>query len=83
MAAAPEDMVTGRKSGLQRALTHWPLNVFLILMGLFWMTPTFGLFITSFREGSDSAATGWWNVFTEHASSPSSRTRTCCPMKAW
>lgn len=65
MAATPEDMVTGRDSRLKRALSHWPLNVFLILMALFWMTPTFGLFITSFREAGDSAATGWWTVFSE------------------
>ena len=65
MAATPEDMVTGRKSRLKRALSHWPLNVFLILMALFWMTPTFGLFVTSFREAGDSAATGWWTVFSE------------------
>lgn len=65
MAATPDDMVTGRKSRLRRALAHGPLNVFLILVALFWMTPTFGLFITSFRKASDSATSGWWTVFSE------------------
>ena len=65
MAATPEEMVTGRKSPLRRALAHWPLNVFLILVALFWMTPTFGLFVTSFRTAADSASSGWWTVFTE------------------
>ena len=65
MAATPEEMVTGRKSPLRRALAHWPLNVFLILVALFWMTPTFGLFVTSFRTAADSASSGWWTVFSE------------------
>ena len=65
MAAVPDEMVTGRRSRLRRALAHGPLNVFLILVALFWMTPTFGLFITSFRTAADSASSGWWTVFSE------------------
>ncbi len=65
MAVAADDIVTGRKSRVRRLLSHGPLNVFLILMALFWMTPTIGLLITSFRTAAESASTGWWTVFTE------------------
>jgi alpha-glucoside transport system permease protein len=65
MTATPEDMVVGRQSRLKRALSHWPVNIFLILMGLFWMTPTFGLFISSFRRAEDSTQSGWWTVLSE------------------
>lgn len=65
MAAVPDEMVQGRKPAWRRALTHGPLNVFLIVMGLFWITPTFGLFVTSFRTAGDSAESGWWAVFSE------------------
>jgi alpha-glucoside transport system permease protein len=65
MAATPDDMVVGRQGRLKRALSHWPVNIFLILMGLFWMTPTFGLFISSFRRAEDSTQSGWWTVLSE------------------
>ncbi len=65
MAVAADDIVTGRKSRVRRLVSHGPLNVFLILMALFWMTPTIGLLITSFRTAAESASTGWWTVFTE------------------
>jgi len=65
VAVAADDIVTGRKGRLSRALSHGPLNIFLILMALFWLTPTLGLFITSFRTAAESASTGWWAVFSE------------------
>lgn len=45
--------------------TKGPLHIFLILMALFWMTPTFGLLITSFRSPAESSSSGWWSVFSE------------------
>lgn len=35
------------------------------IIAIFWSIPTFGLFVTSFRPGSDSSSTGWWTVFTD------------------
>jgi alpha-glucoside transport system permease protein len=46
-------------------LTRSPLHIFLVLLALFWLTPTFGLLVTSFRPAADIAQTGWWTVFTE------------------
>lgn len=65
MAIATEELPGRRSSRLSRMLSKGPLNVFLILMALFWMTPTFGLLITSFRRAADSAQSGWWTVFSE------------------
>ncbi|MER5973860.1 carbohydrate ABC transporter permease [Streptomyces sp. NPDC002055] len=38
-------------------------QVLLILVALFWLMPTLGLLISSLREGSDIAGSGWWTVF--------------------
>lgn len=65
MAVAMETVGDRPKGPLRRALSRGPLNIFLIVIALFWMTPTFGLFVTSFRTAADSAESGWWNVFSE------------------
>ncbi|MDQ3646489.1 MAG: carbohydrate ABC transporter permease [Actinomycetota bacterium] len=54
-----------RSSRFSRLAARGPLHLFLVLMGLFWMTPTFGLLITSFRSPPDIADSGWWTVFTK------------------
>ena len=43
------------------------MRVFLIVVALFWLVPTFGLLVSSLRNPADIAATGWWKVFTEPA----------------
>jgi alpha-glucoside transport system permease protein len=63
--AAKTEPVAAR---LGRGLTRGPLNVFLILVGLFWLVPSFGLLISSFREPADYAESGWWTVLSEPAS---------------
>ncbi|MEV6316706.1 carbohydrate ABC transporter permease [Streptomyces sp. NPDC051776] len=40
------------------------LQVFLILVALFWLMPTMGLLISSLRDPTDIATSGWWEVFT-------------------
>ncbi|MFE7134374.1 carbohydrate ABC transporter permease [Streptomyces sp. NPDC057638] len=42
-------------------------RVFLIVVGLFWLMPTFGLLVSSLRDPADIAASGWWEVFTAPA----------------
>ncbi|MFN2388781.1 MAG: carbohydrate ABC transporter permease [Actinomycetota bacterium] len=54
-----------RSSRLSRMVARGPLHLFLLLMTLFWITPTFGLLVTSFRPAPDIAASGWWTVFSE------------------
>jgi ABC-type glycerol-3-phosphate transport system permease component len=40
------------------------MRVFLIIVALIWLVPTFGLLVSSFREPTDIATSGWWKVFT-------------------
>ncbi|WP_221359321.1 carbohydrate ABC transporter permease [Streptomyces beigongshangae] len=41
------------------------MRVFLILVALLWVTPTVGLLASSFRDPTDIADSGWWDVFTK------------------
>jgi alpha-glucoside transport system permease protein len=43
------------------------VQVFLVVVGLFWLVPTVGLLLSSLRSPEDMAADGWWNVFSEPA----------------
>lgn len=62
--AAKSEPIAAR---LSRGFSRGPLNVFLILVGLFWLVPSFGLLISSFREPADYAESGWWTVLSEPA----------------
>ncbi|MEU1313002.1 carbohydrate ABC transporter permease [Streptomyces cinnamoneus] len=39
----------------------------LIVVGLFWLMPTVGLLLSSLRDKSDIASSGWWQVFSHPA----------------
>ncbi len=56
--AAPE---TGRTRPRRRGKLF--SNLALLLLCLFWLLPTFGLLISSFREEDLVKTTGWWTVF--------------------
>lgn len=43
------------------------MRFFLIAVGLFWLTPTVGLLLSSLRDKSDIAGSGWWKVFAHPA----------------
>lgn len=51
----------------QKRLTSKGATIAAVAIAFFWTIPTFGLFITSFRPGSDTQSTGWWTVFTDPA----------------
>jgi alpha-glucoside transport system permease protein len=40
------------------------VNALLVFIALFWLIPSIGLFITSFRTAGDSASSGWWTALT-------------------
>ena len=69
MAAHTEDIAGLRPqttSGrISHALAKGPLHIFLILIGLFWLTPTIGLLITSFRTAAANGESGWWQALTK------------------
>ncbi|MGK5731585.1 carbohydrate ABC transporter permease [Streptomyces sp. URMC 124] len=43
------------------------MRVFLVAVGLLWLTPTVGLLLSSLRDKRDIAASGWWEVFSHPA----------------
>lgn len=59
------------RSGFQTSFATWlkrfiqkiPLHVVLIALALLWMTPAFGLLVSSFRDASAVANSGWWTAF--------------------
>jgi alpha-glucoside transport system permease protein len=48
-----------------RFVAKTPVHVFLLIVGLLWLVPTFGLFMISIFDPGLSATEGWWNVFSD------------------
>ncbi|HEY9477674.1 MAG TPA: carbohydrate ABC transporter permease [Microbacteriaceae bacterium] len=40
------------------------VNIVLILVAVFWLVPTIGLFFSSLRSSTDNSESGWWTVFS-------------------
>jgi alpha-glucoside transport system permease protein len=66
MSAVAMDQPRSESTGarIARAFTHGPLNVFLIVIGLAWLVPTIGLFLTSLLSPGDFVTNGWWRIFS-------------------
>ncbi|ADG87591.1 sugar ABC transporter permease [Thermobispora bispora] len=43
------------------------VQVFMVLVAIFWLVPTLGLLVVSLRAEEDNNASGWWTVFTKPA----------------
>jgi alpha-glucoside transport system permease protein len=43
------------------------VNIVLIIVAVFWLVPTIGLFLASLRSSTDNSESGWWTVFTRPA----------------
>ncbi|PWH11948.1 MAG: carbohydrate ABC transporter permease [Anaerolineae bacterium] len=50
-----------------KRISSFLVNLVLILISLAWLTPVFGVFVTSFRTSEDIFKTGWWTVFPHRA----------------
>ena len=48
-----------------RFVAKTPVHIFLLVVGLLWLVPTFGLFMISIFDPALSATEGWWNVFSD------------------
>jgi len=48
---------------LRRTVSRIPLHLVILFFVGIWFIPTLGLLITSFRDPSNIANTGWWTVF--------------------
>ena len=48
-----------------RTVGKAPVHVFLVLVGLFWLVPTFGLFLTSLLPSGEINERPWWDVIAQ------------------
>jgi alpha-glucoside transport system permease protein len=60
--ARPPDSIAAK---IGRAVTHAPVHLALAFIGVLWLVPTIGLFLTSLMEPDVIGTTGWWKVFSE------------------
>ena len=54
-----------RAARILRALGKAPIHILLVFVGLLWLVPTLGLFMTSLFTPTDVNQVGWWKIFTE------------------
>ena len=57
----------GFAARIASAASHGVVNLVLVIVAVFWLVPTLGLLLTSFRSGGDNASSGWWTVLTKPA----------------
>ena len=57
----PSETVAAR---ILRFLAKAPLNLLLIVIAVFWLVPTIGLFFTSLMSANDFASIGWWKLIS-------------------
>jgi alpha-glucoside transport system permease protein len=62
--AAPVERDTFARKIL-RFIARAPVHLVLLVVGILWLVPTFGLFITSLLTPGDFNQEGWWQVFSE------------------
>ena len=60
----PAEKAEPMSSRIVRFLTRTPVYIVLALIGLLWLVPTLGLFVTSLLEPAEIGTTGWWEVIT-------------------
>jgi alpha-glucoside transport system permease protein len=65
-ATARPPVETGASKGrFGRFLASTPVHILLIVVGLLWLVPTIGLFLTSLLSAEDYLEGGWWQIFSE------------------
>ena len=55
----------GTRSRFLRRLGRSPVHILLVVLGVLWLVPTIGLFLTSLLSAEDYLEGGWWQVFSE------------------
>ena len=55
----------GAAPRILRVLGKAPVNMLLVVVGLLWLVPTLGLFLTSLLTPADFNERGWWQVFSK------------------
>ncbi|MEW2297786.1 carbohydrate ABC transporter permease [Streptomyces sp. NPDC006743] len=51
-------------NAVRRGLGNGLVQAFLVVIGLIWLTPLAGLFVSSMRSSEDTAKGGWWTALT-------------------
>jgi alpha-glucoside transport system permease protein len=67
MTAVAAELPAQRESvaaRIGRVAVRGPVNIFLAVIGLLWLVPTIGLFLTSILPASVSGTEGWWKIFS-------------------
>lgn len=64
-APVPDEPEGGRASRIVRALTSAPVSILLIVIGLAWLVPTFGLLLTSLLPAAEANQEGWWSILSK------------------
>ena len=65
-AVEQRDVQRERKRGrFLRFLARSPVHILLVVLGVLWLVPTIGLFLTSLLSAEDYLEGGWWQVFSE------------------
>ena len=55
-----------------------PVNIVLAFLGLLWLVPTLGLFLTSILPAQAFTVKGWWQIFSKPSLATWSRTTGWC-----
>jgi alpha-glucoside transport system permease protein len=58
-----EDETTAQR--ILRNLAKAPVHIILVVVGIFWLIPTLGLFLTSLMDPSQFTEQGWWNIISK------------------
>jgi alpha-glucoside transport system permease protein len=48
-----------------RVVAKAPVHLFLVAVGLLWLIPTLGLFLTSLLPAANFGQTGWWKIISK------------------
>ena len=54
-----------RTERVMRRAAKAPVHIVLLIIGLLWLVPTFGLFMVSIFDPAESATEGWWRIFSD------------------
>ena len=63
--AAPPAKDERLSARILRFLGRAPVHIVLVVIGLLWLVPTLGLFLTSLLSPGDFGDKGWWQLFSE------------------
>jgi alpha-glucoside transport system permease protein len=61
----PEVKGVESRGRFMRWVSSTPVHILLVVVGLLWLVPTIGLFLTSLLSAEDYLEGGWWQVFSE------------------